>query len=40
MGLVTNGCIVVSDRMQISILSVFVEALEMSCAGAADALVP
>ena len=38
LGLVTEGCIVVSDCMLISILSVSVEPLEMLCAEAADAL--
>ena len=32
LGLETEACIVVSDGMLISILSVLVEALEMSCA--------
>ena len=40
LGLATEGCIVVSDRMLISILSMLVEALEMSCAAAVDALAP
>ena len=40
LGLVTEGCIVVPDHMLISILSMSVEALEMSCAGATDALAP
>ena len=39
LGLITEGCIVVSD-MVISILSVSVKHLEMSCAEAADALAP
>ena len=38
--LVTEGCIVVSDSMLISILSMLVEPLEMLCAEAADALAP
>ena len=38
LGLVTECCIVVSDCMLISILSVLVEPLEMSCTEAADAL--
>ena len=38
--LVTKHCIVVYDCMLISILSVLVEALEMLCAEAADALAP
>ena len=36
LGLVIEGCIVVSDRMLFSTLSVLVEALEMLCAKAAD----
>ena len=40
LGHVTKGCIVVSDCMLISILSVEVEALEILCAEAADALAP
>ena len=40
LGLVTEGCIVVSDCMLISLLSVSVEALEMLCAEAAHALAP
>ena len=36
----TEGCIVVSDHMWISILSVSVEPLEMLCAEAGDALSP
>ena len=40
LGLVTEGCIVVSDYMPILLLSVSVEPLEMSCAEAADALAP
>ena len=40
LGLVTEGCIVVSDRMLIPILSMSIEPLEMSCAEAADALAP
>ena len=40
LGLVTEGCIVVPDHMLISILSMLVEALEMLCTEAADALVP
>ena len=39
-GLVTEGCIVVSDCMLISIISVSVERLEMSCAEEGDALAP
>ena len=39
LGLVTEGCIVVSDRMLISILSMLVESLEM-CPEAVDALAP
>ena len=38
--LVTEGCIVVSDHMLISILSMSVEALEMWRAKAVDALAP
>ena len=38
LGLVTVGCIVVSDRMLISIVSVSVGPLEMLCAVAPDAL--
>ena len=38
--LVTKGCIVVSDRMLISTQTEPVEPLKISCAGAADALVP
>ena len=38
--LVTEGCIVVSDHMLISILSMSLEPLEMLCAEAADALAP
>ena len=38
LGFVTEGFIVVSDLMLISILSVSVEALEMLCAKTADAL--
>ena len=37
---VTEGCIVVSDHLLIATLSVSVEALEMSCAEAADAQAP
>ena len=37
---VTEGCIVVSDRILISILSMSVEPLEMSCAELVDALAP
>ena len=40
MGHVTESCIVVSDCMLISILSLLVEPLEMLCAEAADALAP
>ena len=40
LGLETEGFIVVSDRKLISVLSMSVEALEMSCAEAADALAP
>ena len=40
LGLVTEGCIVVSDHMLISILSMLVEPLEMLCAEAADTLAP
>ena len=40
LGLVTEGCIVVSDCMLISILSILVEPLEMLCAEAAHALAP
>ena len=40
LGLVTEGCIVVSDHMLISILSMSVEPPEMSCAEATDALTP
>ena len=39
-GLVTEGCIVVSDCMLISILSMSAEPLEMSSTEAADALAP
>ena len=39
LGLVTEGCIVVSDHMLFSILTLSVEALEMLCAEAADALI-
>ena len=39
-GLVTEACILVSDHMLISILSVLVEPFEMSCAEAVDALAP
>ena len=38
--LVTEGCIVVFDRLLISKLSVSVEPLEVSCVEAADALAP
>ena len=34
------GCIVVSDHMLISTLSVSVEPMDMSCAEAVDALAP
>ena len=37
---VTEGCIVVFDRMQISILSMSVEPLEMMCAEEVDTLAP
>ena len=40
LGLVTEGCIVVADRMLISILSMLVEPLDMSCAEAVDAMPP
>ena len=40
LGLLTDGCIVVSDCTLISILSVVVEALEMLWAKAADTLAP
>ena len=40
LGLATEGHIVVSDHMLISILSMLVEALEMSDAEAVDALAP
>ena len=40
LGLVTEGCIVGSDRMLIFILSMLVEALEMSCAETLAALAP
>ena len=40
LGLVTDHCIVVSDHMLISILSMLVEALEILCAEAAEALAP
>ena len=40
LGLVTEHCIVVSDCMLISILSVSVESLELLCAEAADVLAP
>ena len=40
LGLVTDGCIVVSDRMLISVLSMLFEAMEMSCAEAVEALAP
>ena len=40
LGLVTEGCIVVSDCMLISKLFMLVEALKMSCAEAADAPAP
>ena len=40
LGLLTEGCIVVSDCMLISILSTTVDLLEMLCAEAADALAP
>ena len=40
LGLVAKNCIVVSNRMLISILSMSVEPLEMLCAEAADALAP
>ena len=38
LGLATEGCIVVSDRMLISILFLSLELLEMLCAEAVDAL--
>ena len=38
--LVTEDCIVVSDRMLTSIVAMLVETLEMSCAEAANALAP
>ena len=38
LGLLTEGCNVVSDCMLISIMSELVEALEMLCAEAAEAL--
>ena len=40
LGLVTEGCIVVSDCMVISILSMLVEPLEILWAEGADALSP
>ena len=40
LGFVTEGCILVSDHMLISKLSLLVKPLEMSCAEAAGALVP
>ena len=40
LGLVTEGCIVVSDCMLSSILSMLVDPLEMPCAKGEDALVP
>ena len=40
LGLLTKGCIVVSYRMLISILSVSVELLEMLCVEAEGALAP
>ena len=40
LGLVTEVCIVVSDRMLISLLPMSVEPLKVSCAEAADALAP
>ena len=40
LGLETEGCIVVSDCMLISILSVSVKVLEMLCVEAVDALAP
>ena len=38
LGLVTEGCIVMSDLMLISIISVLFEPLEMTCAEATNAL--
>ena len=40
LGLVTESCIVVSDHMLISILSMSVEPLKILCAEEADSLVP
>ena len=40
LGLVTEGYIVLSDCMLISILSMSAESLEILCAEAADALAP
>ena len=40
LGLVTEGCIVVPDRMLISMQSMSVEPLEMLCVEAVDALAP
>ena len=40
MGFVSEGCIVALDPMLISILSMSVEPLQMSCAEAADGLAP
>ena len=40
LGLVSEGCVVVSDHILISIPSMLVECLQMLCAETADALAP